>query len=58
MTAQGLYDKYVKTGHAEHTFEWKDTLKSVKTSLYRVRKTKNETFKLKEKDGMLILYSR
>lgn len=57
MTAQGLYDKYVKTGHAEHAFEWKDTLKSVKASLYRLRKLKKLSFKLKEADGTLTLYS-
>ena len=49
MTAVDMYDKFIKNGRkvTRCTFSWKSTLQSVRSSLYRIRKQKNETFRLK-----------
>lgn len=52
MTAVDMYDKFIKSGRKpiERVYSWKKSLQSVRISLYRIRKQKNETFQIKTND--------
>jgi len=58
MTAVDLYNEFIKNDRSvtSHIYDFKTSLKSVRASLYRMRKQKGETFQLKTDDLMLTIY--
>jgi hypothetical protein len=58
MTAVDLYNKFIKNGRSvtSHVYDFKLSLQSVRTSLYRMRKQKGETFQLKTDDLTLTIH--
>ena len=55
MTAVDLYNKFIKNGRSatSHTYDYKLSVKSIRGSLYNMRRRKGETFQLKM-DGLTL----
>ena len=58
MTAFEMYTRFIRNGRKtlEHTYEYKMSLQSVRNSLYRIRKQKNEAFMITTRDLTLTIY--